>query len=74
METREGEREAVGYIIGVEITLSGIGQDRLHAVVSRYDDEAFAVYDIEDIIVNAATLRVRGDRNALQLDIGISFS
>ena len=63
--------ETICYIVRIILTRSGVSEDGPHAVVASHDDEAFAAFDVEDIIVGAATSQVKGDRDEVQLDVGV---
>ena len=68
-ESVEGVLEALGHIIRGILTRGGVGKNRSYAVVGGHDDEAFAVADVEDIIVGGVT--VGSDADQVQLDVGV---
>ena len=53
LEVAQGVGKALGHILGIEPTRGGISQDGFHTVVTRDDDESFAVMDVEHIIVGS---------------------
>ena len=70
-EAVEGELETVGYVVGIVIAFGGVGEDGPHTVVASDDDEAFATFHIKNKIVGAAALKVNGNRNQVELDVGV---
>ena len=68
-EAVQGVLETVSHVAGVVLTRSGVGEDGPHAVVAGDDDEAFAVADIEDVIVSDVTVGSHADQ--IQLDVSV---
>ena len=69
LEVHQSEREGFRHVLRIVVARSGVGEDGLHTVVGRNDDEAFAVFDIEDVIVSGTALGGHADQ--LQLDASV---
>ena len=69
LENAQGIGKAFGDILGVVTTRGGVRQNRLHAIVTSNDDEAFATLHIEYIVIYGTFCKVRGHRDKIQLDV-----